>query len=68
MDKILERATSPQPAEPSYAPAPGSYEHQRDQRRARTEQRYGSGLPGSGSYGTDSRKKRKKHWLEEIFD
>lgn len=60
LDKIIDRSmqheAAAHPAAPS-TPAPGSYEQQRDQRGQYYDQRY-----------QPYRKKRKEHWLAELFD
>jgi uncharacterized protein len=57
LDKIIERSAA-HVAPP--APAPGSYESEHDDRRRHQEQRY--------SQPQQYRKKRKEHWLGEVFD
>jgi uncharacterized protein len=57
LDKIIERA-APQAA--PAAPAPGSYEQERDDRRRHQEQRY--------AQPQQYRKKRKEGFLGELFD
>jgi Zn-finger nucleic acid-binding protein len=57
LDKIIERA-APQSAPP--APAAGSYEAERDDRRRTQEQRY--------AQPQQYRRKKKEGWLGEIFD
>jgi Zn-finger nucleic acid-binding protein len=57
LDKIVERA-APQSA--PAAPAAGSYEAERDERRRTQEQRY--------AQPQQYRRKKKEGWLGEIFD
>jgi Zn-finger nucleic acid-binding protein len=57
LDKIIERA-APQSA--PAAPAAGSYEAERDERRRTQEQRY--------AQPQQYRRKKKEGWLGEIFD
>ena len=61
LDKIIERSMQHEaaaaPAAPP-TPPPGSYEQQRDQRSTHYDQRYQQPY----------RKKRKEHWLSELFD
>ena len=59
LDKILERSVSQAPPAPTQA---ASYERERDERQQYYQQRYAD--PRSQPY----RKKRKEHWLGEIFD
>ena len=61
LDKIIERSTTQSAPEPS-APAAGSYERERDERRQHYDQRYAQ--PSGQPY----RKKKKESWLSEIFD
>jgi uncharacterized protein len=61
LDKILDRAVSENPAAPP-APAPApSYDQQRGYQQP--QQGY-----HSGGYQQGYKKKRKEHWLSEIFD
>ena len=62
LDKIIDRAASPAAPAAPVTPAPSSYERERDERRQYHEQRYSQ--PPQGQY----RKKKKEHWLGEIFD
>jgi Zn-finger nucleic acid-binding protein len=57
LDKIIERA-APQAA--PAAPAAGSYEHERDERRRHQEQRY--------AQPQQYRRKKKEGFLGELFD
>ena len=57
LDKILERsAAQPAPA----APAPSSYEQERDHRRQQQDQRYAQA-------GQQPYRKKKESWLSEIL-
>ena len=68
LDKILDRATAEStPAAPPPAPAPPPqqrddrrYDDRRGDERRYDDRRYGSQQP--------YRKKKKEHWLMEIFD
>ena len=65
LDKILERATADVPAAPAPAP-PQQYAEPRYDAPRRDEPRYDS---RSGGYGQQPyRKKKKEHWLSELFD
>ena len=65
LDKILDRATAETP--PATAPAPPQqYAEPRYDAPRRDEPRYDS---RSGGYGQQPyRKKKKEHWLSELFD
>ena len=56
LDKIIERSM----AQTAPAPPPTAYERERDEGQQYHEQRY--------SQPQQYRKKRKEHWLGEIFD
>ncbi|MET0820212.1 MAG: zf-TFIIB domain-containing protein [Aeromicrobium sp.] len=65
LDKILERATADIPAAPAPAP-PQQYAEPRYDAPRRDEPRYDG---RSGGYGQQPyRKKKKEHWLSELFD
>ena len=65
LDKILERATAEIPPAPAPAPPQQHAEPRYDAPR-RDEPRYDS---RSGGYGQQPyRKKKKEHWLSELFD
>jgi Zn-finger nucleic acid-binding protein len=65
LDKILERATAETPPAPAPAP-PQRYAEPRYDAPRRDEPRYDS---RSGGYGQQPyRKKKKEHWLSELFD
>ena len=65
LDKILDRAAADVPPAPA-APAPRRdeprYDDRRDDRRA--DRRYDDRGYGQGSH----RRKKKEHWLTELFD
>ena len=62
LDKLIERsATHSAPA-----PAPSSYERERDERQQHYQQRHAD--PQRYSSQQPYRKKRKESWLSEIFD
>jgi hypothetical protein len=69
LDKILDRAAAEAPAAPAPAPqqhAEPRYAEPRYDAPRRDEQRYDS---RSGGYGQQPyRKKKKEHWLSELFD
>jgi Zn-finger nucleic acid-binding protein len=65
LDKILERAAADVRPAPAPAPPPQYAEPRHDAPR-RDEQRFDS---RSGGYGQQPyRKKKKEHWLSELFD
>jgi Zn-finger nucleic acid-binding protein len=62
LDKIIEKATADAPAQPAPPPPPAAgYAPPPQQHYAPPPPHYGH---GHGHYGH----KRRKHWLEEIFD
>jgi Zn-finger nucleic acid-binding protein len=69
LDKILERATAeipPAPAPPQQQYAEPRYDAPRREERRYEEPRHDS---RSGGYGQQPyRKKKKEHWLSELFD
>jgi hypothetical protein len=70
LDKIIERSMThaAPPAAPA-APAPSSYEQEREARRLQQERRYAEPYQQPGQqYQQPYRKKKKESWLSEIFD
>ena len=68
LDKILDRATAETPAAPAPTPqrAEPRYDEPRYDAPRRDEPRYDS---RAGGYGQQPyRKKKKEHWLSELFD
>ena len=68
LDKIIERSTTQPAPVAADGPAPGSYEQERDQRRAEQDERYSRAQQSPQSGQQPYRKKKKESWLSEIFD
>jgi Zn-finger nucleic acid-binding protein len=71
LDKILERATAEIPPAPAPAPPQQQYAEPRYDAPRREERRYEEPRHDSrsGGYGQQPyRKKKKEHWLSELFD
>ena len=65
LDKLIERAADHLAPAPPAAPAPSSYERERDERQQHHQQRYAD----PQRYASQPyRKKRKESWLSDIFD
>ena len=67
LDKILDRVVSETPAAPAApaapAPPPSGYDQRGYEQQRGYQQDY-----RSGGYQQPYRKKRKEHWLSELFD
>jgi Zn-finger nucleic acid-binding protein len=61
LDKILDRAASETPAAAPAAAPPPSYDQPRSYQQPQQEYQ-------SGGYQEGYKKKRKEHWLSELFD